>query len=586
MLSPVLKPEQEPGSNLNPNLLFNNAQNSFREALSARVGRHAKSSGEIPLKRSASFLYILVHGFNARPEHMGFLAQQMRDNLPDSIIHISSCNSSQPGFGNNPTHEGIDKAGERLARETRDVAAIYKSAGLRYISFVGNSMGGMFARYAIGLLFDPSRETICGLKPVSFVTTVSPHLGLHGFVSTVLEGVIANLYRCGGAQLYGGRTGEQIFLADADCTDFAPPAANQANASTEEAATCFLMPPSPSGACPILARDVSQLHSPRSPETAQDRQAQQVCESGCRIEPVTCQREADHASSSGDGKPLSEFGGGPGARRVPLLLAMTTNQPLPFRAGLAAFRHRVAYGNTCNDGVRYATATIAAGDLPGWSVRAPVSEAFPHIVHDSLVPHTRWPPPPRPSTSPAPFDRSLGANAAVCESPPRGGRGARAGRDRLVAVMRGNLDGLGWRRVSARFSRTVSVGATQTALPGLLGAVGVDAHNHLSVARPALNSPGRDTVAHVCRVLMEHWRAANAAAAAEAAAAEVLTLWLEDDGIGGGIGGESAAAAAEAVGSAGSYLAPPPLPCHHLPSAGWLCPPAARMPPVDPIAGS
>ena len=377
-------------------------------------------------------------------------------------------------------------------------------------------MGGMFARYAIGLLFDPSRETICGLKPVSFVTTVSPHLGLHGFVSTVLEGVIANLYRCGGAQLYGGRTGEQIFLADADCTDFAPPAANQANAWTEEAATCFLMPPSPSGACPILARDVSQLHSPRSPETAQHRQAQQVCESGCRIEPVTCQREADHASSSGDGKPLSEFGGGPGARRVPLLLAMTTNQPLPFRAGLAAFRHRVAYGNTCNDGVRYATATIAAGDLPGWSVRAPVSEAFPHIVHDSLVPHTRWPPPPRPPSSPAPFGRSLGALAAASESP-RGGWGARAGRDRLLAVIRGNLAGLGWRRVSApprrhpaaltRLSRMVSVGATQASPPELLGALGVDAHNHLSVARPALNGPPRDTVAHVCRVLMEHRRA-------------------------------------------------------------------------------
>ena len=62
---------------------------------------------------------------------MSFSAQQMRENLPDSIIHISSCNSSQLRFGNHPTHEGIKKAGERLARETRGVAAIFKSAGIR-----------------------------------------------------------------------------------------------------------------------------------------------------------------------------------------------------------------------------------------------------------------------------------------------------------------------------------------------------------------------------------------------------------------------------------------------------------------------
>jgi hypothetical protein len=368
-------------------------------------------------------------------------------------------------------------------------------------------MGGLFARYAIGALYDVESGKICGLEPLSFVTTVSPHLGLHGFVSNVVEDVISNLYHFGGAQLYGGRTGEQIFLADADCAHFAPPVGWHLNSPlAEELAASFLMPPSPKGSFPVLARDFPRLQTPRGP-----RPAIPVLLAQPEAEPGAEKQSAAADSDCNAPEARSDLDG-PAARRAPLLLAMTTDRPLPFRAGLGAFQQRVAYGNTCNDGVRYATAAIAAGDLPGWRERPPVSDAFPHIVHDSLIPHTRWPPPA--------LHRSLSeAEAAACALPLRavGARGA-AGRDRVVGVMRGNLEGLGWRRVSARFSRTVGVGARQATLPGLLGAVGVDAHNHLSVARPVLNGPGRDTVAHVCRVLLEHARAASGAAAAEVAA--------------------------------------------------------------------
>ena len=389
-----------------------------------------------------------------------------------------------------------------------------KARGLRYISIVGNSMGGLFARYAIGLLFDVDQGTICGLEPLCYVTTASPHLGLHGFVSNLVEDVLANLYHYGGAQLYGGRTGEQIFLADADCADFAPAAGRDLDSSgVHEPSASFQMPPSPKGSFPVLARDFPRLQTPRVPRPDSPLPPSQHQADG-QEGPPSPLPTADSDKKGPEARP-SLGAHGPVDRRVPLLLTMTTDRPMPFRAGLAAFRHRVAYGNTCNDGVRYATATIAAGDLPGWDARPPVSDAFPHIIHDSLVPHTRWPPPPRSLRD------SLAAPSAASASPPRGGgggagRGA-AGRDRVVGLMRGNLEGLGWRRVSARFARTVGVGARQAALPGLLGAVGVDAHNHLSVARPALNGPGRDTVAHVCRIILDH---ARAAAAADAAAAE------------------------------------------------------------------
>jgi hypothetical protein len=266
------------------------------------------------------------------------------------------------------------------------------------------------------------------------------------------------------------------------------------------------MPPCSPGAVPVLARDFPRLQTPRG-------------------EPPSHPFDAVPSASAATDD--DEHGGG-SARAVPLLVAMSTDRPLPFRAALRAFRHRVAYGNTCNDPIRYPTATIASGDLPCWQTRPPVSPAFPHIIHDSLVPHARWPPPPRPaprtpalpappgpaSDAPSPPARPPPPNAGAFGAASPGGGWRRApataGRDYLVGVMRRNLEGLGWRRVSARFARSVRVGERLEALPGLLGAVGVDAHNHLSVVRPALNGPGRDTVAHVCRVLAEHSRDAPA----------------------------------------------------------------------------
>jgi hypothetical protein len=493
---------------------------------------------------------------------MNFLAEKMREQIPDSLVHIAVCNASQPRFGGNLTHDGIDSGGERLAREIRACIENQECRKLHYISFVGNSMGGLFSRYAIGILYEPDTGTICGLTPISFITTVTPHLSLHGFVSPVVEQVVANLHRCGGAQLYGGRTGEQIFLADADCAAFAAGPDADPAAPLADPAASFLMPPCPLGAVPILARDFPRLQTPRG-------------------EPPTHPFDAAAHAARASAAPATGEGGGSGAARaVPLLVAMSTDRPRPFRAALRAFRHRVAYGNTCNDPVRYPTATIAAGDFPGWQARPPVSPAFPHIIHDSLVPHARWPPPPRP----APLAPAPDAPSSPARPPPGGGGGggspgawgaaspgggrrraaAAAGRDYLVGVMRRNLEGLGWRRVSARFARSVRVGERLEALPGLLGAVGVDAHNHLSVVRPALNGPGRDTVAHVCRVLAEHARSpirggppgADSAASAAAAAAAAPPP-----------PGAPAAAEGPAGANAGPHGArhappPPPASCH------------------------
>lgn len=75
---------------------------------------------------------------------------------------------------------------------------IKRKPGLKKISFVSHSVGGLVARYAIGRLYRPRRIentedlsanacvegledcTIAGLEPVNFITVATPHLGSRG----------------------------------------------------------------------------------------------------------------------------------------------------------------------------------------------------------------------------------------------------------------------------------------------------------------------------------------------------------------------------------------------------------------------
>lgn len=52
----------------------------------------------------------------------------------------------------------------------------------REISIVGNSLGGLYARYAISLLYEPRDKTIAGLRPKTFMTVATPHLGVRRFL--------------------------------------------------------------------------------------------------------------------------------------------------------------------------------------------------------------------------------------------------------------------------------------------------------------------------------------------------------------------------------------------------------------------
>ncbi|KAH9755940.1 DUF676 domain-containing protein [Citrus sinensis] len=122
------------------------------------------------------------------------------------------------------------------------ISVIKRHPGVQKISFIGHSLGGLVARYAIARLYerdvteephhasggsrvDESEEDSCqkdnlkgkiaGLEPVNFITCATPHLGSRGHEQVpvfcgfyTLEKVAAR-----GSWLLG-RTGKHLFLTD------------------------------------------------------------------------------------------------------------------------------------------------------------------------------------------------------------------------------------------------------------------------------------------------------------------------------------------------------------------------------------
>lgn len=106
----------------------------------------------------------------------------------------------------NYTYDGIEVGGERLAQEIEDELSELAEQGSRIIkiSFVGYSLGGIIARYCIGLFF--SRGLFDRLRPVNFTAFASPFLGVRvpnrGYQSTIYNALASQMLSASGRQLF------------------------------------------------------------------------------------------------------------------------------------------------------------------------------------------------------------------------------------------------------------------------------------------------------------------------------------------------------------------------------------------------
>lgn len=136
---------------------------------------------------------------------MSYLASALRDKYHDDVLHILVAKTNSDTF----TYDGIDLGAERVTQEIETYIHDLEKDGchVKKLSVVGYSLGGLVARYAIGLLY--SNGWFDKLQPINFTTFATPHLG----VRTPLLGVHHRMWN-----LLGSRTlsvsGRQLFTID------------------------------------------------------------------------------------------------------------------------------------------------------------------------------------------------------------------------------------------------------------------------------------------------------------------------------------------------------------------------------------
>jgi hypothetical protein len=139
-----------------------------------------------------------------KPSHLDYVASALRDKYDDNVFIL--CPKANSG---NYTYDGIELGGERLVHEIEETleSLVEKGQKITKISIVGYSLGGLLARYAIGLL--NARGWLDKLEPMNFTTFATPHVG----VRAPLKGWKDGIFNVLGARTIS-QSGRQMFLID------------------------------------------------------------------------------------------------------------------------------------------------------------------------------------------------------------------------------------------------------------------------------------------------------------------------------------------------------------------------------------
>jgi pimeloyl-ACP methyl ester carboxylesterase len=152
----------------------------------------------------AHHLVVLIHGLWGTSAHLAYLSNSLRDRFAGDIHLLAS--QSNPG---NLTYDGIDTWAERVEVEIDQALDALRGDGhsITKFSIVGYSLGGVVARYVIGLLYH--KGFFDQIQPVNFVTIATPHLGAR----TPVSGFPNQLWNVLSARLLSA-SGRQLFLID------------------------------------------------------------------------------------------------------------------------------------------------------------------------------------------------------------------------------------------------------------------------------------------------------------------------------------------------------------------------------------
>lgn len=131
-------------------------------------------------------LYVILHGLNGFASDLEILSEKIKANVGVELF-VPECNQGK-------TWDGLENGARRIFN---CVSSRIKKIGATHVSFIGCALGGLYARYLVGLLHQA--KIIPAVKPVNFITIDTPHLGSRssafGFaqdVKTLLDKLLLN----------------------------------------------------------------------------------------------------------------------------------------------------------------------------------------------------------------------------------------------------------------------------------------------------------------------------------------------------------------------------------------------------------
>jgi Putative serine esterase (DUF676) len=144
---------------------------------------------------------------NQLGEKGAFIHDNVEESVPKGYNVVVYRTSSHPGYF---TYDGVDVCGTRVAVEILDEANRLNVEGVSKvtkISVTGYSLGGLIARYAVGLLH--KKRFFEDIEPVTFTTFCTPHVGTRVLGS----GHAVGLFNSIGTYALSS-TSQQLFLKD------------------------------------------------------------------------------------------------------------------------------------------------------------------------------------------------------------------------------------------------------------------------------------------------------------------------------------------------------------------------------------
>ena len=171
-------------------------------SVEAQVKDRALPSGP-NMTSETNHLVVLFHGLWGNPSHLKQVQDTLLKQHPDLHVLVPKSNSD------NSTYDGIEVGGERITHEIEEKIKELEAAGTKItrISIAGYSLGGLVARYTVGLLYKAG--VFDHAKPTNFTTFATPHLG----VRTPNSGYRSQIWNVLGSRTLS-TSGQQMFLVD------------------------------------------------------------------------------------------------------------------------------------------------------------------------------------------------------------------------------------------------------------------------------------------------------------------------------------------------------------------------------------